>query len=207
MQRVFDAYHEWYYPRQFNRNTYRGATLYKWIGDLWNYQEILSTLRPSLVVEFGCLYGGSGLFFSDLLRNLGSGKLLGVDITDNVNPLLKSQDNVELLFISSLDPRVSQRIQELRDERPLFAILDSDHTKDHVLKEMLVLRPLLRKGDYLVVEDGNINGHPVLPAWGPGPWEAIEEYEKMYPNDYTHDREREHKFGFTFAPNGYLVRN
>ena len=28
----------------------------------------------------------------------------------------------------------------------------------------------------LVVEDGNINGHPVLPGWGEGPWEALEDY-------------------------------
>ena len=69
-----------------------------------------------------------------------------------------------------------------------------------------MLRDLTRPGDYVVVEDGNINGHPVLPDWGPGPWEAIEEYESRHPDDYRHDTEREGKFGFTFAPRGYLIR-
>ena len=48
---------------------------------------------------------------------------------------------------------------------------------NHVLAEMKLLRPLLSAGDYLIVEDSILNGHPVLPGWGPGPYEAIEAYE------------------------------
>ncbi|WP_285161990.1 CmcI family methyltransferase, partial [Mycobacterium tuberculosis] len=51
------------------------------------------------------------------------------------------------------------------------------------------------------------NGHPVLPGFGPGPYEAIEAYEDEFPNDYKHDAERENKFGWTSAPNGFLIRN
>ena len=76
-----------------------------------------------------------------------------------------------------------------------------------MLAEMKLLRPLLSAGDYLLVEDSTVNGHPVLPGWGPGPYEAIEAYEREFPNDYTHDVDRENKFGFTFAPNGFLIRN
>jgi hypothetical protein len=45
--------------------------------------------------------------------------------------------------------------------------LDSDHSMDHVLAEMRLLRPLPCAGDYLVVEDSSVNGHPVLPGFGP----------------------------------------
>jgi Cephalosporin hydroxylase len=76
----------------------------------------------------------------------------------------------------------------------------------HVLAELSLLCPLLVTGDDLVVEDSNINGHPVLPAWGRGPYEAIAEYERLHPDDYRHDTESEAKFGFTFAPNGFLIR-
>ncbi|MET2789164.1 CmcI family methyltransferase, partial [Mycobacterium tuberculosis] len=101
------------------------------------------------------------------------------------------------------------QIQRLKNEYPgkIFAILDSDHSMNHVLAEMKLLRPLLSAGDYLVVEDSNINGHPVLPGFGPGPYEAIEAYEDEFPNDYKHDAERENKFGWTSAPNGFLIRN
>ena len=70
-----------------------------------------------------------------------------------------------------------------------------------------MLRPLLARGDYLLVEDSCVNGHPILPGWGPGPYEAIEAYEDQFPGDYTHDVGREEKFGWTFAPNGFLIRN
>jgi cephalosporin hydroxylase len=103
---------------------------------------------------------------------------------------------------------VTEIITELKQEftGSIFAILDSDHRKEHVLNEMLLLRPLLKSGDYLVVEDGNINGHPVLPGWGEGPYEALQEYFTRYPDDYERDYAREQKFGFTFATAGFLIR-
>jgi cephalosporin hydroxylase len=70
----------------------------------------------------------------------------------------------------------------------------------------MLMREILGPGDYLVVEDGNINGHPVLPGWGEGPWEALDEYFRRYPDDYLRDEARERRFGFTFAPRGYLIR-
>ncbi len=88
-----------------------------------------------------------------------------------------------------------------------FAILDSDHSRDHVLAELRMLRPVLHAGDYVVVEDSNINGHPVLPQFGPGPYEAMEAYFAEFPNDFERDHMRESKFGFSFATNGFLVRS
>ncbi len=75
----------------------------------------------------------------------------------------------------------------------------------HVLAEMNLLREVLKTGDYLIVEDTIIE-HPVLPGWGAGPMEAIEEYLREYPDDYIHDIKRERKFGFTFAPKGFYIR-
>ena len=89
---------------------------------------------------------------------------------------------------------------------PIFAILDSDHSKSHVLAEMMNLRPVLAPGDYLVVEDSNVNGHPVRPFFGPGPYEAVREYFRRFPSDYERDAERAAKFGFSFAPAGFLRR-
>jgi cephalosporin hydroxylase len=52
----------------------------------------------------------------------------------------------------------------------------------------------------------NINGHPVLPGWGPGPFEAMESYCVNHPEDYERDLAREEKFGFSFATRGFLIR-
>ncbi len=59
-------------------------------------------------------------------------------------------------------------------------------------------------GNYLIVEDTNINGHPVLKSFGPGPMEAIQEFLARN-EDFIIDRNRE-KFFMTFNPEGYLKR-
>jgi cephalosporin hydroxylase len=188
-----------------------GVAVQKSVSDLFNYQEILFELKPSLVIEFGTNHGGSALYFANVMRQIGKPfKVLSVDISHfNLEPAARLDPDVLFVESSSTDPAVAERILSLRTEFPgkVFAILDSDHSKDHVLAEMKLLRPILSKGDYLLVEDSMLNGHPVVPLWGPGPYEAIEAYEQDFPDDYTHDVERENKFGWTQAPNGYLIRN
>jgi cephalosporin hydroxylase len=60
------------------------------------------------------------------------------------------------------------------------------------------------RGSYLIVEDSNVNGHPVLPEYGPGPWEAIGEFLAAN-RDFVADASRE-KFLMTFNPRGFLKR-
>lgn len=189
-----------------------GVPVQKSPSDMWNYQEIIHDLKPRLVIEFGTYFGGSAMFFSSILQQVNRlpSHVLSVDIDhSNVFPAVKENPNVELLTCSSTAPETESRISDLITVfgHPVFAILDSDHSKEHVLNEMLLMRKVLSSGDYLIVEDSNINGHPVLPFVGPGPFEAIQEYESRYPQDFRHDREREAKFGFSFAPNGFLIRN
>jgi cephalosporin hydroxylase len=59
-------------------------------------------------------------------------------------------------------------------------------------------------GSYLIVEDTNINGHPALPEFGPGPWEAVEAF--LAETDEFEADHRQEKYFFTMNPNGYLRR-
>jgi cephalosporin hydroxylase len=206
-----EKYHIWYYTTKvWERTSWVGVTTYKSPADMWNYQEILFALKPSLVIEFGTAFGGSALFFASVMRQIGNRfKVLSVDINfERVDEKARRDADIELLTMSSTDDEVARRIASLREDYrgSVFCILDSDHSENHVLAEMKMLRPLLCSGDYLVVEDSNINGHPVNPLWGNGPFEAIAQYFRLHPNDYLHDSQREAKFGFTFAPNGFLIR-
>lgn len=85
-----------------------------------------------------------------------------------------------------------------------MVILDSDHKKVHVLNELKIYSKFVSKGSYLIVEDSNINGHPVLPNFGLSPMEAIKDFLKENKN-FIIDKTKE-KFFLTFNPNGYLKR-
>jgi cephalosporin hydroxylase len=208
-----EAYHRWLYEsKAYENTTFQGVNIRKSVSDLWLYQEIFFALKPKLVIEFGTWTGGSALYFTTLLEQLHgrNGHLVvTVDVNCGYVDNRAERPGIEFVTSTSTNKAVVNKITQYRSafgEAPCFAILDSDHSKKNVLAEMIALRSILKPGDYLVVEDGNINGHPVLPEFGPGPYEAIQEYERLYPDDYIHDREREKKFGFTFAPNGFLIR-
>ncbi len=85
-----------------------------------------------------------------------------------------------------------------------MVVLDSDHSAAHVGKELEIYAPLVTPGCYMVVEDTNVNGHPISPDFGPGPWEAVEAFLSRR-TDFVADGSRE-KFILTFNPRGFLRR-
>ncbi len=87
---------------------------------------------------------------------------------------------------------------------PRLVILDSGHSRNHVLTELHAYAPFVTPGSYLVVEDTNLNGHPVLGQHGPGPAEAVAEFLE-HNDSFVRDESRE-KFLLTFNPGGFLKR-
>jgi cephalosporin hydroxylase len=156
----------------------------------------------------GTRHGGSALFFADLLAlNAAAGKVITIDIDPAANAV-RSHPRIEFLLGNSGSPDMADTVAaKLPTQRgPMFVILDSDHRREHVLTELQHIVPLMRPGDYLVVEDTCINGHPLRPDYGPGPYEALEEFLGTRPEAFQRDVAREQKFGFTFAPRGYLIK-
>lgn len=203
------AYFRWYYDEGiWKRQHYRGVRILKVPTDLWNYQEIFTERRIEWVVETGTLHGGSALFFADLLElSRAPGKVITIDVSHDVLQL-RDHPRIEFVHASSAAEETAARVaQSIPAERgALFMILDSDHSKAHVLRELELMVPLLRRGDYLVVEDTCVNGHPVRPEFGPGPMEALEEFLELHPGLLLADSARERKFGYTAAPSGYLIK-
>src|SRR5580692_4395667 len=110
-------YHLWYYRNLiWDTTSWLGVKTLKSPSDMWNYQEILYSLKPSLVIEFGTRYGGSALFFAAVMRQIGRRfRLLSVDIDgETVSEQTRRDPDIELLTVSSLDPRVGERIADLR---------------------------------------------------------------------------------------------
>jgi cephalosporin hydroxylase len=170
--------------------------------DLWVYQEIISEQRPDVIIETGTLLGGTTLFLADTLNSIGNGKIISIDVQDLPRP---AHPRIEYVSGSSTDADLIRRLVAGRpaDETRLV-ILDSDHSKSHVLAEMKAFAPLIGVGGYMIVTDSNTNGHPVFPDYGPGPYEAVEQFLREC-DEFQIDPVRE-KHKLTFNPRGYLKR-
>ncbi|MEK6748981.1 MAG: CmcI family methyltransferase [Pseudomonadota bacterium] len=207
---ICSNYMQWYFDSNVWKNvSYRGVRTLKSVTDMWNYQEIIYEHDIEWVIETGSRHGGSALFFADVMQNKGApGLVYSVDI-DSVSNQAPPHPKLKFIIGDSGAMELAQSLvtQLPKNRKPLFLILDSDHTKSHVLRELNAFVPLLRSGDYLVVEDTCVNGHPVRPQHGDGPFEAIHDFLAKNYGILIPDKKREDKFGFTFAPDGfYLVK-
>lgn len=200
-------FHELYYNRWA-----RGADTINlsWFGyhllkcplDLWMYQELIVKTRPDFVIETGTFGGGSALYFAMLFDHLEHGYVITIDIENK--PEWPVHPRITYVTGSSVDPQITARVRDEVGDRRAMVVLDSDHSVDHVYQELLAYSPLVKSGDYLIVEDTNVNKHPVVPDFGPGPMEAVERFLSEN-NDFGVD-ERCERFLMTLQPRGYLRR-
>lgn len=180
-----------------NKLFYKGVQIKKFPIDLFNYQEIIHERNVTLIIECGAWRGGSTLFFSDILQN---GIVLSIDNGSQNGLWEAKRDNIKTV---NGDVLGSESVNTMKDnisktKGSVFMILDDLHTKDHVYQELVTFTPLLRKNDYLVVEDTRDRSDTL---------EAVQKYMKENPTKYTHDSARETKFGDTMAKFGFWIRN
>ena len=178
-----------------------GTTILKCPTDLWIYQEILYELKPDVVIETGTFNGGSALFFASLFDLIGKGEIITIDVQD-IKERPKHNRITYLLGFSTSKEIFGQVKELIKDKERVMVVLDSDHSKGNVLNELRMYNDLVTENSYLIVEDTNVNGHPVLPKFGAGPMEAVEEFLKENKN-FVVDESKE-KFFLTFNPRGYL---
>ncbi len=182
----------------------------RWMGtpvqqipfDLWIKQEIIYETRPQLIIETGTFDGGSAMFYASLFDLMGEGEIVSIDIEPQSN--LPTHSRVEFITASSIEPSVIERIKARAEGKRVMVILDSDHSESHVRKELDVWAHCVTSGCYLVIEDTNVYGHPVLKEHGPGPMEALDNWLKTKP-PFENDPTRE-KYMVTFHPRGYWKR-
>jgi cephalosporin hydroxylase len=180
-----------------------GAAILKCPLDLWVYQEIIHELRPDVIIETGTAFGGSALYMASICDLIGKGRVITIDITPQEKR--PKHERITYLTGSSVASEMVERVRDaIGHEDTVMVILDSDHSRRHVLEEMRLYAPLITKGSYLIVEDTNVYGHPVRRSHGPGPMEAVESFLKES-EQFAIDDTRE-KFYLTFNPRGYLKK-
>jgi cephalosporin hydroxylase len=203
---VIDAFHRLYYHdvNTWRQTSWQGITTWKCPLDLWMYQDIVHRLRPGLIVETGTAYGGSANYLGFLCDLVGSGQIVSVDIEPKVDEL-PEHPRVTFIRGSSTDPEIVAKVHAMAvPGEPVVVILDSDHSARHVRDELKAYADLVTPGSYLIVEDTNVNGHPVYPNYGPGPMEALDEFLAMR-DDFVIDYSMQ-RYHMTLNPRGYLRR-
>ena len=158
-------------------SSWMGYDMFKWPTDLWMYQELVTRLRPDVIIETGTYRGGSALFLACICDLIDHGQVVTIDIDTTWSSIRPRHPRITYLDGSSTEPEKVAKIEEIVAGRSnSLVILDSDHTRDHVLDELRIYQKFVPPGGYLVVEDTAVNGHPVYPDFGPGPWEAVEAF-------------------------------
>jgi cephalosporin hydroxylase len=201
---IVDQFHQLYYNSHIWLNTFwRGVPVQKCPLDLWIYQEILHELQPDVIIECGTADGGSAYYLASICDLLGRGRIISIDI--GAHPARPQHPRVTYLTGSSVSEVIYQTVRNsIQPGEKVMVILDSDHHFGHVLNELRIYALLVTPGSYMIVEDTNINNHPVFPEYGPGPMEAVQQFLAEN-NGFVIDQSRE-KLLLTFFPNGFLKK-
>lgn len=203
---------------------YKYAYNFNWMGrpiiqfpqDMIAIQELLWSIKPDLVVETGIAHGGSLIFTASMLELIGGdGEVLGIDIDIREHnrkaimshPMFK---RIHMIEGSSIDQKTVNDVHKAANGKSnVLVILDSNHTHEHVLKELEFYSPLVKKGSYIIVmdtaiEDAPIDSFPDRP-WdrGNNPKTAVWEFLQSN-HRFEIDKNIQAKLQITVAPDGYL---
>jgi cephalosporin hydroxylase len=178
--------------KYYHNFTWFGLPILQFPEDLVRLQEVIYAVRPAVIVETGVFLGGSLLFHASLLAAMGEGKVIGID--REIQPHIREalcrhplSPRVSLVEGNSTDPWVVSQVASLVGSAgPVLVILDSDHTQEHVERELESYAPLVTVGSYIVATDGimkDLSDVPrAQPAWKTdNPFEAANAFADRHP--------------------------
>ncbi|RKZ54410.1 MAG: hydroxylase [Candidatus Parabeggiatoa sp. nov. 3] len=172
---------------------------FSWLGrpiiqlpeDMMRIQEVFYQIQPDVMIETGVAHGGSLIFYASLCHIIGKGRVIGIDI--EIRPHNRKAIEAHELFPyitliegSSIDTQIVNQVKSLvKAEEKVLMVLDSNHTKDHVLGELNAYAELVSPGSYIVAMDGimkDLVGAPrTKPNWGwNNPYEAVKAFLKTH---------------------------
>lgn len=214
-----------------------GRPIIQYPQDMIAIQEIIWKIKPDLIIETGIAHGGSLIMSASILALLDmcdvierkkSGrvllnpekskrKVLGIDI-DIRSHNRKAIENhpmasrIQMIEGSSIDPLIIQLVKKISKKyKSIMVLLDSNHTHEHVYKELEAYAKLVSIGSYCIVFDTVIEDVPntmfLDRPWGIGnnPKTAVWQYLKSHP-EFEIDKQIQNKLLITVAPDGYLKR-
>jgi cephalosporin hydroxylase len=214
--------HEWVRESMKKKYVYN----FSWLGrpiiqfpeDMVAIQEIIWQVKPDLIVETGIAHGGSIILSASILELLGgNGQVVGIDIDIRQHNREEIENHmlykrIHMIEGSSIDLKTAEQVYEIaKGKSRILVILDSNHTHEHVAKEIELYHRLVSVGSYLMVFDTIVEDLPKDyfedRPWnvGDNPKTAVHEFLKANP-DFEIDKSVQNKLIITAAPDGYIKR-
>ena len=204
-------------PHNYTYNfTWLGRPVIQFPQDLAALQEIIWDTRPDLIIETGIAHGGSLIFHASMLQLLSNdGRVLGIDIDIREHNRAEIEahpmfERIDMIQGSSIVDAIAAQVAAIATEaKRVMVVLDSNHTHEHVLRELELYAPLVTKGCYLVVCDTLIEDMPEgsFPnrPWdkGDNPRTAVDAFLETTER-FEVDTALDAKLQISVAPGGYL---
>jgi cephalosporin hydroxylase len=204
---------------QYSYNfSWMGRPIIQYPQDMIAMQELIWEIKPDLIIETGIAHGGSLIFYASILELIGTGEVLGIDIDIRAHnrseiekhPMIK---RIQMIQGSSVDEKNVEEVKRrAQNKEKIIVCLDSNHTHDHVLKELRMYSPLVSLNSYIVVFDTIVEDLPEgyfsqKRPWGIGnnPKTSVDQF--LRENDsFERDLSIDNKLLISVAPGGYLKR-
>lgn len=151
---------------------------FSWLGfpilqipeDMLRIQEVIFRLRPDVIVETGVAHGGSMIFYASLCKLMGRGEVIGIEKGLRCRAAVEGHELgsfIHLIEGDSTAPEVVEAVHARCAGKRVLVILDSDHSKEHVARELEAYHDLIAPGYYIVAADGNMKDLHDVPRGSP----------------------------------------
>jgi cephalosporin hydroxylase len=149
-----------WYAKHMYSFTSLGRPIIQLPEDLVRMQEVIYQVRPEIIIETGVAHGGSLMFYASLLKLIGGGRVIGIDV--EIRPHNRSAIEthelapmITLIEGSSIAPGTIDEVRaQVAPGKRVLVVLDSNHTRSHVLAELEAYAPMVSVGSYAVATDG-----------------------------------------------------
>jgi cephalosporin hydroxylase len=145
-----------------------GVPIIRHPDDMVLQQEIIWNLRPTHIVETGIARGGSLILSASLMEMTGvKANVLGIDIQifPHAQDALRNWINENKIHVHESDSTSASTAQLVKDflsnsSSPALIVLDSNHSHNHVLNELVNFSALVPVESIIMVADTIISEMP-----------------------------------------------
>ena len=141
--------------------TWMGRPVIQLPEDMIRIQETIFNIKPDVIIETGIAHGGSLIYYASLCKAMGKGRVIGIDIEIRPHNRKAIEEHflyesyIQMVEGSSTATTIVNEVRgKLKKHETVLVILDSNHSKQHVLDELIAYAPLVSVGSYIIATDG-----------------------------------------------------